>query len=125
MVELLEGFPEHVAAYKAEGEVNDLEYRDVVMRRVNEVAAEFGKLNFLVLLKTDFQNYTLPAFINYIKVSFEHFNKWERMAIVTDQTTVEKAYSMLSPFVHGEIRAYPIEEFELAKAWVSGPLNHN
>ncbi|GEM_PF-3925444 len=30
MVELLEGFPEHVAAYKAEGEVNDLGYRDVV-----------------------------------------------------------------------------------------------
>lgn len=123
MVELLEGFPAHVVAYKAEGVVKEDEYQAVVMNRVDEVAAEFGKINFLVLLKTDFQNYTLPAFIDYLKISFKHFKKWERMAIVTDQKTVEKMYDMISPFVHGEVKGYEIKDYNLAKDWVSGPLN--
>lgn len=124
MVELLDGFPAHVAAYRAEGKVNDLEYQDVVMQRVDEVAAKFGKVNFLVLLETDFQNYSIPAFLDYLQISFKHFSNWERMAIVTDQKIVEKGYDMLSPFVHGEIRGFEIKDFEVAKTWVSGPLSH-
>lgn len=124
MVELLDGFPAHVAAYQAEGEVNDREYQEVVMSRVDQVAAEFGKVNFLVLLKTDFQNYSMPAFLAYLKISLKHFSRWERMAIVTDQKIVEKAYDMLSPFVHGEIRGFEIMDFDAAKSWVSGPLDH-
>jgi hypothetical protein len=122
MVELLDGFPPHVAAYRATGEVNKDEYERVVMARVDEVAAQFGKINFLVLMQTDFQNYSLPAFIDYLKVSFEHFTKWERMAIVTDQTWVRNAYDALSPLVHGRIIGYELKDFEDAKVWVSGPL---
>ena len=41
MVELLTGFPHHVAAYRATGEVVKEEYEQVVMQRVNQVAAQF------------------------------------------------------------------------------------
>jgi len=84
MVELLTDLPRHVAAYRAWDTINKEEYEQVVMARVDEVAAEFGKINFLVLLETDMQNYSAAAFIDYLKVSFEHFSKWNRMAIVTD-----------------------------------------
>src|SRR5438094_170958 len=106
MVELLEGFPPHVAAYKASGAVSKEEYEQVVMARVNEVAAEYGKINFLVLLETSFHNYSIGAFLDYVKVSFQHFSKWERMAIVTNESWVRKAYDVLSPFVHGEVKGY-------------------
>lgn len=123
MVELLPDFPPHVAAYRAEGTVHKEEYEQVVMARVDEVAATYGKINFLVLLETDMQNYTLPAFLDYLKVSFEHFTKWNRMAIVTDQKWVEKGYELLSRVVHGEIKGYELKEFEAAKQWVSAPLD--
>lgn len=122
MVELLTGFPPHVAAYRASGIVHKEEYEQVVMARVDEVAAKYGKINFLVLLQTDVGNYSFGAFIDYLKVSFEHFSKWNRMAIVTDQNWVRKAYEVLSLLVHGEIRGYELKEFEEAKQWVSGPL---
>ena len=119
MVELLKDFPPHVAAYRAVGTVHKEEYEKVVMARVDEVAAQYGKINFLVLLETDIGNYTLPAFIDYLKVSFEHFSKWNRMAIVTDQRWLGKAYEILSLLVHGEIKGYELKEFEEAKKWVS------
>lgn len=121
MVELLTDLPPHVAAYKAIGAISKEEYEQVVMHRVDQVAAEYGTINFLVLLETGMENYSIGAFIDYIKVSFEHFSKWNRMAIVTDQEWVGKAYNALSYLVHGEIRSYPVKDLNTAKAWVSAP----
>jgi hypothetical protein len=122
MVELLTDFPPHVAAYRAAGKVNKEEYEQVVMARVDEVAEEFGSINFLVLLETDFENYSIGAFLDYLKVSFEHFSKWNRMAIVTDERWVRKAYDFLSPLVHGVINGYELNQYEEARQWVSEPL---
>jgi len=123
MVELLTDFPPHVAAYKAWGAVSREEYEQVVMARVNEIADAYGRINFLVRLETGMENYSIGAFIDYVRISFEHFLKWERMAIVSDQQWLRTAYDVLNHLVHGEIRTYKLEDFELAKTWVSGPLS--
>jgi hypothetical protein len=124
MVTLMTTFPDHVVAYRATGTVTKAEYEQVVMARVDEVAARYGKINFIVLLETGMENYSLMAFLDYLKISFKHFKKWHRMAIVSDQRWVRKAYDALSPFVHGEVRSYEVDDFERAKEWVSGPFEH-
>src|SRR3978361_2248857 len=121
MVVLITDLPPHVAAYKATGAISKEEYEQVVMHRIDEVAAKYGTINFLVLLETGMENYSIGAFIDYVKVSFQHFSKWNRMAIVTDQDWVAKAYDALSYMVHGEIRSYAVKDLEAAKAWVSAP----
>ena len=78
MVELLKDFPPHVAAYRAAGAISKEEYAEVVMTRVNEVAATYGKINFLVFLETDMENYSIGAFLEYLKISFQHFKKFGR-----------------------------------------------
>jgi hypothetical protein len=123
MVTLLSGFPPYVAAYRAWGKVEPDEYEKVVMHRVDEVAKQFGTINFLVRLETDISNYSFLAFLKYLKVSFEHFTRWNRMAIVTDEGWVRNAYDRLSPLVHGEVRGYTLDAFEAAKTWVSAPLS--
>lgn len=122
MVEILDDFPAHVAAYRASGAISKEEYEAIVMRRVDEVAAQYGKINFLVLLETDLDNYSVGAFFKYLKVSFEHFFRWNRMAIISEERWVRKAYGLLSSLVHGEIKSYRLHEFEEAKRWVSEPL---
>ncbi|HEY9177210.1 MAG TPA: STAS/SEC14 domain-containing protein [Flavipsychrobacter sp.] len=119
MVELLDGFPSHVAAYRARGRVHADEYRQVVMRRIDEVAAAYGKVDFLVLLETGFQNYSPGAFVNYCVISFKHFTRWRRMAIVTDQAWLGHLYECIGLVVPGTIRSYPIDRFPEAKQWVS------
>jgi hypothetical protein len=125
MVELLPNFPPHVAAYRASGLVDPKEYEQVVMDRVNEVADKYGRINFLVRLETDLGNYSIGAFLKYLKISFQHFTRWDRMAIVTDQGWVRAAYDMLSPLVHGEVRGYKLQEFQTARQWVSAAPEKN
>lgn len=122
MVELLKNFPPYVAAYKASGKVNKEEYESIVMKRVNEVANEFGTINFLVRLETDMDNYSVAAFIDYLKISFQHITRWNRMAIVSDQKAVRMFYDALSPIVPGKITGYKLNDFEKAKTWVSEPF---
>jgi hypothetical protein len=122
MVELLPDFPPHVAAYRASGTISKDEYEQVVMARVDEVAAKYGRINFLVRLETGMENYSISAFTEYLKVSFEHFTKWNRMAIVSDQQWLRQTYNILSYLVPGEIKGFELKDFEAAKAWVSAPL---
>ena len=122
MVELLTDFPPYVAAYKASGAISKEEYREVVIRRVNEVAHQYNRINFLVRLETDMDNYSIGAFLRYLKVSFQHFSKWNRMAIVTDERWLRKVYEGLSLVVPGEIKGYSLTQFPEAKEWVSAPL---
>ncbi len=125
MVELLADFPPHVAAYRASGEVHKEEYENVVRRRVDEVAAQYGKINFLVRLETGMEEYSLAALLDYLKVSFEHFTRWNRMAIVSDQKWLRKIYDALSPLVPGKIETYELKDYEAAKQWVSALLTEN
>ena len=120
MVELMTDLPDHVAAYKASEAISKEEYESIVMARVNEVAERYGKIDFLVLLETSMANYSIAAFIDYLKISFKHFTRWNRMAIVSDEAWVRKVYDILGHVVHGEIRVYEISELQKAKNWVSG-----
>ena len=122
MVELLKDFPPNVAAYRAWGAVSKEEYEAVVMSRVNEVATQFGKIDFLVRLETDMDNYSIAAFLDYLKISFKHFSKWNKMAIVTDEKWLRKSYEVLSILVPGEIKSYKLEEYGEAKNWVSSSV---
>ena len=122
MVELLSDFPPHVAAYRAAGAVSKEEYEQVVMNRIDHVAKQYDRINFLVLLETSMTNYSITALLDYIKVSFEKYSKWNRMAIVSDERWLRIAYETLNYVVPGEIRTYRIAEFEAAKEWVSGSI---
>ncbi|MGK9125909.1 STAS/SEC14 domain-containing protein [Olivibacter sp. SA151] len=122
MLALMDNFPPHVVAYRAQGKVNGEEYKEIVVQRIAEVAKAYPQINFIVLLETGFEDYNLQALLEYIKVSFEHFSKWNRMAIVSDQQWVRKIYDILSPLVHGEIRTYRLEDQQRASEWVSAPL---
>lgn len=119
MVKLLDDFPPYVAAYKASGAVSKEEYEEVVMNRVNQVASVYGKINFLVLLETDMDNYSIGAFFKYLQVSFKHFSKWKRMAIVSDERWLRRAYEIFSFLVPSEIKGFTLMEFEAARKWVS------
>jgi len=121
MVEIINDLPEYVAAYKASGAISKQEYDQVVIRRVEQVASRFQQMNFLVLLETGLDNYSVGALVDYVKVSFKHFWKWNRMAIVTDQHIVRTGYAGLSHLVHGEIRTFPLSEYQSAREWVSLP----
>lgn len=121
MVQLLNDFPPYVLAYKASGTVGKEEYERIVMSKADEVVNNFGALNFIVRLETGMENYSVAALIDYLKISFKHIHRWNRMAIVSDQKTVRQFYDALSPLVPGKIIGFELKDFAAAKQWVSTP----
>ena len=113
--------PSHVVGARAAGKVDKADYESKLLPEFERVAKEHGKINFIMVLETGVGNFTAGAWMDDVKAGIKHFTKWNKIAIVTDQTAVQKISDLLSAIVPGEIKGYPISDVELAKAWVSAP----
>ncbi|WP_423149708.1 STAS/SEC14 domain-containing protein [Rubrolithibacter danxiaensis] len=118
MVELLADLPSTLVGFRASGEVTAEDYKNIVFPAVDAVAESTGKINFLLLLDTDIQNYTAGAGLNDILVGFKHFNKWHKIAIVSDQEGLNKLTNGISGFIPGEARGFSKSQLEEAKNWL-------
>jgi hypothetical protein len=114
MIELLKGFPPYVAAYKAQGTISREQYEQIVIKRADQITKEFKCVNFLVLVEMSLPPDAVESLLECMKTSY----KCERMAIVSNEKWVRRAYETLRPLFHGEIVSYPISQFYTAKEWV-------
>jgi hypothetical protein len=70
-------------------------------------------------LETGVGNFTAAAWWKDLMIGLEHFSKWKKMAIVSDQKGVEKISTLISPVLPGQTKGFSLEEIEEAKAWVA------
>jgi len=119
MIEILPGFPPHVAAFKATGQINMKDYEEVLIPEVDRVARLFGKINFLLELDTDVSNYSIGAWIDDALVGIKHITHWKRVAIISRQEAIKKITDIFGHLVPGEYKGFKMEDLEAAKAWVS------
>lgn len=120
MLEVMHEVPANVVGFRASGEVTKDDYETVLIPTVDKAAKQFGELHFLLVLETDVKNFTLGAWLNDAKVGIKHLTKWNRMAIVSDQKSVEKVTDFLSYLMPGESKGFEMAELDEAIAWVSG-----
>src|ERR1700733_9770700 len=118
MITLMNDVPPFVAAFIASGEVTKEDYEQVLIPRIEEVYRAHGHIHFLFELKTEVGNFTTAAWWKDLMVGLEHFSKWKKMAIVSDQKAVEKMSSLLSPVLPGETKGFSLQDIEEAKNWV-------
>lgn len=120
MLTELHGLPSHVAAFRATGTITGAEYKEVAIPVMDRIAASHESMNFLVLLETNLSDINLGAWARDIGAGFKYFNKWKRLAIVSDQDIMAKIPSGISSMIPGEIRGFKLSELEGAKKWVAG-----
>lgn len=119
MLQLIEDLPDNVAGVRAINAVTEDDYKQVLLPALEALHKRKGKLNLLIVLETDVSNYTIGAWINDVKAGFKYFNKWHRVAIVSDQKFVQKftdAFSLIAP---GEYKGFSMAELAIAKLWVA------
>ena len=120
MLDIIKDLPSHVIGIRAKGEVTGDDYQRVLLPALETAAKINGELNFLMVLETDIKNFTAGAWLNDLKAGQKHFSKWNRMAIVSPQKTVDKFTDVISIFIPGESKGFLMEELEMAIKWVSG-----
>jgi hypothetical protein len=119
MLQFINDLPSYVVGIKAVGEVEKDDYERVLIPRLDELAKRQGEINYLLVLETDVQNFSVAAWWEDFKLALKHFTKWNKIAIVTDQKGVEWFSDVFRLFIPGKSRGFELKELGEAIQWIS------
>ena len=119
MIKLLGGMPAGVLGLQAIDDVEDEDYREVVIPAVEAAIAEQGKVRLVYVFGPEFDEYEDDAAWEDLKLGARHPASFERSAIVTDARWARPTVRVLSALWPGRARAFPIAELEAAKRWAA------
>jgi len=119
MLEVMNDMPPKTTGVRATGNVDADDMQKVLIPALQKQVDDHGKINYLLLLETPVSNFTIGAWLNDAKVGLKHFTKWNKIAIVTDQPSVEKFSDVFGYIVPGDSKGFKLSELEEAKQWVS------
>jgi hypothetical protein len=109
--------PPGVLGLEAIDDVEEEDYRDVLIPSVEAAIAEHGKVRLVYVLGPEFDEYEGEAVWEDLKLGARHPASFERIAVVSDSRWVAPAMKLFSVLFPGQARAFPLAELEAAKRW--------
>lgn len=119
MLTPINGLPDHVFGVTASGEVDKTDMDTVLLPGLQQLVDKNDEIYYLLVLLTDVGNFTAGSWVEDMKAGIKHFTKWKKIAVVTDQSGVEKFTDVFTVMVPGQSKGFKLSELEAAKAWVS------
>jgi len=120
MIEILKDMPSNVVGFRALGMVTKEDYQNIVTPELDRLVTRTNALNFLLVLDTEIENFTVGAWVQDALIGLKNLTKWNRSAIVTDSDSVINFTNGLSYLVPGEFMGFKKENYEAALSWVAG-----
>ena len=118
VIELLEGFPDHVVALACHGHVTKADYETVLIPDINERLTRHDKVRIYYEIASDFAGVDPGAVWEDTKVGFSHFLSWERFAVVTDVDWIKHAVKFFGFLIPAQLRTFPTTEAAKAREWI-------
>ncbi|HSC86410.1 MAG TPA: STAS/SEC14 domain-containing protein [Polyangiaceae bacterium] len=123
MIELLDGFPSDVLAFRLTGQITARDYDEVLMPPIRVAFEEGGDLRVYVEMGHDFTGFEPGALWEDVKAGVQyglmHRDQWKKMAIVTDLTWIGRLVVLFGWMAPGELQLFTFEQLLKAKHWVS------
>jgi len=119
MIEVIHGLPAYVTPFRATGIVTRGDYITIINPRVKAVVNTFGKVNYLLVLNTSLKNYTAGAWIEDALLGLRYFNRWKKLAIVTEKDGIKKFTNIFGKLIPPETKGFKMEDISVAKQWIS------
>jgi hypothetical protein len=120
MLQFINDLPENIVGIHAIGEVTKEDIDTVLIPRLDDLVKRQGEINYLLVLETDAQNFTAGAWWDDIKVGLKHFTKWKKVAVVTDQKSVEWFTNNIFRFlIPGTSKGFSLEQLDEAVRWIA------
>ncbi|WP_442794692.1 STAS/SEC14 domain-containing protein [Pelobium manganitolerans] len=119
MLKLIKDLPAHVVGVEATNEVTADDLKNVLIPALDENVKQYGKINYLLILHTDVQNWSAGAWLQDMWAGLKNFTAWNRIAVVTDQEMVEKFTDGFSLVTPGEAKGFKLSEEQEARSWIS------
>ncbi|AMP98127.1 hypothetical protein AY601_1203 [Pedobacter cryoconitis] len=119
MLTIIPNLPDHVFGVRASDEVTQDDLKQVLLPGLEALSERYKEIYYLLVLETDVKNFTAGAWIQDLIAGVKHLTQWKKMAIVTDQKSVEKFTDIFSYVSPGEAKGYELSELPQAIDWLS------
>lgn len=121
MIEVLPQSKDNVIGFKFSGDFTADDY-DVLVPKLDEAIAAFGKINFLVVM----DDFKWRGGLEGAKADFEfgvhQYRQIEKAAFVGDKKWQKRMVKFMDPFTrYTEERFFSVDEIEDAWEWVKTP----
>jgi hypothetical protein len=119
MIETIPGFPPYVAAFRATGSVTGKDYDEIINPLVSRIYKENGKINYLLVLDTSLNNYSLEAYVKDALLGFVYFTEWKKIGIVSKKPAIKTFTDVFGKMLPGATRGFMMEDIDEAKKWIA------
>jgi hypothetical protein len=119
MLEKIADLPDSVVGFKASGEITGDDYRNVLIPAVNTALEAGHRLRFLYVLGDDVTGFSPGAAWQDTKLGVGHYNRWEKVAVVSDKEWLRHSVDIFGYLIPGQIKAFTLAEEAEARTWVS------
>lgn len=119
MLSKIQNLPDYVFGVKASGEVTADDLKSTLLPGLEALTDKYKEIYYLLVLETKVENFTAGAWVQDMVAGLKHLTAWKKMAIVTDQKSVENFTDAFSYVTPGEAKGFSLDEMEEAIAWVS------
>ncbi len=119
MIRLLSDMPSGVLGFEAVDEVEEEDYRDVLVPAIERAIDKYGKVRMVYMLGPEFEEYDDDAMKADLKLGLSHPASFERIAIVTNVGWAKPAIRALSLVMPGHARVFRVAQLAEAKAWAA------
>jgi hypothetical protein len=117
VIKELSDLPPGVIGFEVTGKLQAEDYRDVVLPALERAAAR-GEVRFVIVFP-EFHGMSGGAVWQDLKVGFEHFRAWKRIALITDIAWMENLTALFGWMTPGEVRHFPLVQRDEAIAWAA------
>jgi hypothetical protein len=119
MIKLLNDLPDNVIGFEYVGEVTADDYRMVLEPVLDKAAAAGHKIRLVAVLGSELTGLKGGAMLEDSKVGLRDRSAWERIALVTDRSSIVESIRFLGWMVPGEIKTFPATDLDAAAKWAS------
>ena len=119
MLSIIRDIPPHVFGVRATGQVTADDLKSVLLPGLEVLTQKHNDIYYLLVLETPVENFTAGAWFQDMVAGLKHFTKWKKIAVVTDETTVEKFTHAFSYIAPGESKGFKLSQLDEAIDWLS------
>jgi hypothetical protein len=123
MIEPIPDMPAGTLGFRAWGKVTREDYTDVFLAPVTQKVDSGEGIRLLFQVGPDFDRFATGALLEDTKTGWNlgvrHPDAWKRVAFVTDVHWMAQATHAFAWMMPGELKIFPLEGVEDAKAWVA------
>ena len=122
MIQILENFPDEILAIYVEGKITGKEYEHILTPAVEAKLKRHPKIRLFCHVGLSFNGLDFRAVVDDIKMAFQHFTDWEKMAVVSDNKFVNRIAKFLGRFMPIDIPIFHEADMAEARNWITGDV---